>query len=145
MGVIRKYTRMYKPQQLSIPFDRAFLDMFLGKQNSNCVPGSKSDCAIWCKVQRCSYVPTISAIRCETAEKLAKNRVFGAIIEKIKECGAENKVTHFNCQMASKAYSVFRLWISHTTRADNGPGHELMFCTHHSTCRCEGGGVATCC
>ena len=20
-----------------------------------------------------------------------------------------------------------------------------MFCTHHSTCRCEGGGVATCC
>ena len=27
MGVIRKYTRMYKPQQLSIPFDRAFLDM----------------------------------------------------------------------------------------------------------------------
>ena len=27
MGVIRKYTRMYKPQQLSIPFDRAFLEM----------------------------------------------------------------------------------------------------------------------
>ena len=27
MGVIRKYTRMYKPQQLSIPFDRAFQDM----------------------------------------------------------------------------------------------------------------------
>ena len=26
-------------------------------QNSNCVLGSKSDCAIWCKVQRCSYVP----------------------------------------------------------------------------------------
>ena len=54
---------------------------FLGKQNSNYVPGSKSDCAIWCKVQRCSYVPTISAIRCETAKILAKNRVFGAIIE----------------------------------------------------------------
>ena len=26
-GSYRKYTRMYKPQQLSIPFDRAFLDM----------------------------------------------------------------------------------------------------------------------
>ena len=54
---------------------------FLGKQNSNCVPGSKLACTIWCKVQCCSYVPTISTIRCETAEKLAKNRVFGAIIQ----------------------------------------------------------------
>ena len=33
MGVIRKYTRMYKPQQLSIPFDRAFLDMVEGDQS----------------------------------------------------------------------------------------------------------------
>ena len=54
---------------------------FVGKQNSNCVPGSKSDCAVWCKMQRCIYVPTISAIRCETEEKWAKNCVFGAIIE----------------------------------------------------------------
>ena len=55
----------------------------VGKQNSNCVPGSKSDsdCAVWCKVQRCIYVPTISAIRCETVEKWAKYCVFGAIIE----------------------------------------------------------------
>ena len=31
MGVFRKYTRMYKPQQLSIPFDRAFLVMLKGE------------------------------------------------------------------------------------------------------------------
>ena len=27
MEVIREYTQMYKPQQLSIPFDRTFLDI----------------------------------------------------------------------------------------------------------------------
>ena len=30
---------------------------------------------------RLQYVPTISAIRCETVEKWAKNCAFGAIIE----------------------------------------------------------------
>ena len=54
---------------------------FVGKLNSNCVLGLKSDCAVRCKVQCCSYVAMIRAIRCETAEKSAKNCVFGPIIE----------------------------------------------------------------
>ena len=67
---------------------------FEGKQNSNCVPGLKSDCAVWCKVQRCIYVPTISAIRCETVEKWAKNCAFGAIIEN-KRVRARKKLDTF--------------------------------------------------
>ena len=35
MEVIREYTRMYKPQQLLTPFDRAFLDMSDSKTSNN--------------------------------------------------------------------------------------------------------------
>ena len=44
-----------------MPKENPDLTLFLlklalvGKQNSNCVPGSKSICAVWCKVQRCIY------------------------------------------------------------------------------------------
>ena len=44
MGAIRKYTRMYKPQRLSIPFDRAFLDITF-------------DAWPWCSKMRHTYTP----------------------------------------------------------------------------------------
>ena len=56
------------------------------KQNSNCVPGSKS-----------------IAIRCETAEKLAKKKKKKKKEILIEECGPKNNI---HCLMASKQCSV---------------------------------------
>ena len=44
-------------------------------------------------MQSCSYVPTISAIHCETVEKLAKSCVFGPMMENKRVPGPKIKIT----------------------------------------------------